>query len=71
MGISYLYILTIINDASNTYTALPISHPKPPHSGGNVDATNVIKKPSPKIRSIITLSIFFNIFIINNLKYET
>ena len=57
-----------MNDASNTYTALPVSHPNPPHSGGNVDATKVIKKPAPKRRRTIALSIFFNVIIIKYLK---
>ena len=54
----YLYILIIINDASSTYVALPISHPNPPHSAGNVEATKVIKKPNPKRRRTIALNIF-------------
>ena len=60
--------MIIITDASNIYTALPISHPNPPHSGGNVDATKVKKKPTPKRRRTIALSIFFNVIIINCLK---
>jgi len=45
-----------------------MSQPNPPHSGGNVEATKVIKKPTPKRRRKIILSISFNVFIINHSK---